>query len=157
MGPSPELGFWEWKGWTGVSAIATALAVVVALFLAIFQDWLRQLFHRPKLTATIRDTMSCEKSVLILKNEGTPFDLYYLHLWIENEGKAAAEHAHVFASKLFRKESDGRWKELSSFLPLNLSWTHEPQDSCSFLDRLAPQTGRYCDLARIGLFKVSCG
>src|SRR5258708_26239521 len=46
-------GGWSWTGWTAVSAVATFLAVAVALALGIWGDELRTLGRSPRLSLTL--------------------------------------------------------------------------------------------------------
>jgi hypothetical protein len=139
-----------------VSAIATWCAVVVAL---LKEDILR-LWRRPRLVATIRlRPPDCTKTPLYImkpvmgttRSEAVAFDCYYLRLWIENRGKQRAERVQIYAAKLLKKHADGVFREVGTFLPMNLRWAHSPDPTKPPLifEDINPQMGRHCDLGRI--------
>ena len=78
-------------------------------------------------------------------------DCYYLRLWIKNEGKTRAEQVQVFASNLFRRNADGQFARIESFMPMNLRWAHCQQRGPPeiFAAGISPNMGRHCDRARV--------
>jgi hypothetical protein len=71
---------------------------------------------------------------------------YYLRIWIENVGNQRAEQVQVFASKLNRKQPDGTFAEVSSFLPMNLRWAHIDRP---YLESLSPRMGQHCNVGYV--------
>jgi hypothetical protein len=161
-----------------MTAIGTLMAVIVALIIAIFQDWLRALYSRPNLEISIDlCPPDCHKTRLhllsVLDMEGVPTtttlyphtevaadiatftsgpapsriaDAYYFRLKVRNLGRRRAESVEVFAAKLERKQADGTFSKVDSFLPMNLLWSYHRQ---VFLPAISPKTYKHCDLAHI--------
>ena len=73
-------------------------------------------------------------------------DVYYFRLKVHNKGKSKAESVEVFAAKLERRRADGTFREVDTFLPMNLLWSHYRQ---VFLPAISPKTYKHCDLAHI--------
>ena len=84
------LGYWNW---TAFAAIATFLAVVVALL----KEDITGLWRRPKLKATLRpEAPDCHKTEFVTR---LPSDIrrkpcYYLRLWVKNHGKRRLRRQH---------------------------------------------------------------
>src|SRR5215470_17274799 len=99
----------EWfTAWaTALGAGATFLAVVAALVIAIWGDWLKSLTSRPKLSVSISmNAPDCHKIQTTgqMQLPGTAavvqvaaYDTYYCRLSIGNEGSAAARNVSVRA------------------------------------------------------------
>jgi hypothetical protein len=136
---------------------ATFLAVVVALF----KEEITRLWRRPQLTARIALRVpDCTKTPFFCTTgavkEGTiyqktfSFDCYYFRLWIENTGKQRAERTQVYAGKLLKKHADGVFREVESFLPMNLRWAHSTDPTKPIIfDDINPRMGKHCDLGRV--------
>ena len=137
--------------WTG--SIATFLAVIVALF----KEEIVRIWRRPKLQARIKlSAPDCHKTKMSrLSNTGQVLmssDCYYVRLWIENIGNQRAEKVQIFVSKLFRRHADGSFVEDTSFLPMNLRWSHaqsSPLGPEIFAEGISPKMGKHCDLGHI--------
>jgi hypothetical protein len=114
--------------WTAAAAVGTLLAVVVAAFL----PEIRRIWHRPKLV--VRAALKAPDCQLVGAN-------YLLRIWVINTGKQAAENVQVFAADLMAI-ADGFDTE-GMFLPQNLKWN----DGSTFLDRMNPGMGAYCQLS----------
>src|SRR5438093_4613119 len=102
--------------WAG--AIATFLAVVIALF----KEEIIRLWRRPRLSGRIRlQGPDCHKIEMACTNPNSGQILargwcYYFRLWVENKGNQPAERIQVFALKLMRKHADRVFREEKSFL-----------------------------------------
>jgi hypothetical protein len=122
-------------------AIAPFLAVVVALAIAIWSDWFRFLFSRPKINVKISmETPDCHRiraSVQIpvygapLLNPGAlpaapplplAFDANYLRA-VADDGHAPASGASVRAIRPSRLEG-GVYKDDPHFMSMDLTWTY---------------------------------
>ncbi|MGO9112445.1 MAG: hypothetical protein ACLP9L_24710 [Thermoguttaceae bacterium] len=140
----------EWGNvaqWTG--AVATLLAVLVALF----KEDIASFRRKPKLRLTARvappDT---HKLPCFFGNPSNSVDVYFLRVWIQNEGSARAEKVQVFVAGLCRKAATGTFSVVDSFLPMNLRWTHasdSPSGVEIFAEGISPGMGKHCDLARV--------
>ncbi len=139
----------EWAG-----AIATFLAVLVALF----KDELLHWWRKPELRVSIElASPDCEKTTLTYQAQKIPItqisaECYYLRIWVKNVGKTRAEQVQVFAAKLSRRNADGSFKEVEHFLPMNLRWAHAQQGARGpeiFAEGISPKMGKHCDLGHV--------
>lgn len=148
-----EVAIWGTVGqWVG--AIGTSCAVIVALF----KDEVTKRWRRPKLfvTAELRPP-HCHMTTLgpyqVQRTALTTVvtACYYLRLWIENNGRSRADRVQVFVARVQRKIADGTFSDVSSFLPMNLRWSHGLPDGGVeiYADGISPKMGKHCDLARI--------
>jgi hypothetical protein len=141
-----------------LSAIGTLLAVVAALFIAVFQDWLRSIFNRPRLEVSISlNPPYCHKIVkyftyppLALGNPlyGKQYqaDFYYFRLQIKNNGGIRAEHVEVYAAELTKQVADGSFQLVETFTSMNLIWSNIGQ---AYLPAISPKMEKLCDLGHI--------
>ena len=75
--------------------------------------------------------------------------MYFCRLWVHNDGKHRAEDVQVYAESLWRRKN-GSDQEVSSFLPMNLRWSHgNPAEPEVFAKRINPKMGKYCDLGYV--------
>ncbi len=139
-----------------VSAAATLLAVLVALFKVEIVNWWR----RPILDASVfLEPPYCHSTTLHYTARRTALTFaqaqsYYFRLWIANRGKTRADRVQVFAARLYRKIADGSFKEDRNFLPMNLRWAHgqsrEPGGGPEiYAEGISPDMGKHCDLGHI--------
>lgn len=141
-----------------LSAIGTLLAVLAALFIAIFQDWLRTIFSRPRLEVSISlNPPYCHKVVKYftyppmspdnpLYGKQYQADCYYFRLRIKNNGDVRAEHVEVYAAKLTKQVADGSFQLVESFTPMNLVWSNIRK---AYLPAISPKMEKLCDLGHI--------
>jgi hypothetical protein len=134
-----------------VAAAATFFAVLVALFKDEFLRWWR----KPKLRVSMAlAPPDCQKTTLSLFAPGRHIaaECYYLRLWVQNIGKTRAERVQVFAASLSRQNADGSFKDVTSFLPMNLRWAHGhqgPDGPEIFAEGISPEMGKHCDLGHV--------
>ena len=120
------------------AAIATFLAVLLALFK---EDIVYYLFwwHHPCLVVrTRRGAPDWAKTPLFgiypeqlpsgeqVHRWGPVADAYYFRIWVENTGRERAEDVQVYAAKLWKRQADGTFQPVNTFLPMNLRWAHSP-------------------------------
>jgi hypothetical protein len=136
--------------WGAISAIATVLAVIVALF----KEDLVHLWRRPDLVVSLRlAAPNCHKTKITFQNPTTGqilgmADCYYFRIWVENKERQRAEKVQVFASRLLKKHADGTFQEEKSFLPMNLRWAHSRPVEI-FADGISRDMGKHCYLGHI--------
>jgi hypothetical protein len=128
-----------------------AVATFTAAFVALFRDEIRAIWSKPRFAVLAKlASPHCHLSELTRRDKsGTVVwrqPCYYLRLWIENEGRSAAEGVQVFVAKLLREHADNEFREESAFLPMNLKWSHTGE---VFAKRIAAGMGRHCDLVSI--------
>ncbi|ALA57797.1 hypothetical protein [Nitrospira moscoviensis] len=131
------------------SAVATLLAALVALF----REEIRTKWYRPVLTARIRlSPPDCHKTQQTTNNPIAQLaqrgDCYYFRIWVQNEGRQRAEKVQVFVSRLQKKHADGFFKDVDSFLPMNLRWSHTSPPEI-FTEGISPGMGKHCDFGHI--------
>ena len=149
--------------WVAVGSVATVLAVVVALTIAIWGDWLGSIASRPTLTLSIAmkppDCHRIQTTVQIpvsapgitnapyFATQIKSFDTYYLRLSVGNSGSAPARGVEVRALELSRHDAaTNAYKIDPHFSPLNLTWAHVGGTVAQKID---PELSKHCDLAHI--------
>jgi hypothetical protein len=148
-----------------IVAIGTAVMAIVAI-IAIFQDKIRSWLLRPKLQVFLQvaspdctktkfrysiqepimpstNTASSTAGILPASNET---EAYFFRLRVANTGNQKAENVEVFAAKLTRRLADGTFKEVDSFLPMNLVWSYL---NWLFFPAISPGIYKYCDLFHV--------
>ena len=141
-----NLNFW--------SVIGTFLAVLAALVIAVWGDWLKTIFFKPKLEILYDhkwpDVLLIpynEKHNVFLYNnlDKSRFDLcYYFRFRVKNVGNRPANNVEVIVKSISIKEKDDKFELYQKFIPLNLSWSFE--NGKKNLDRLNPGIEKHCDL-----------
>jgi hypothetical protein len=139
--------------WGNVAQIAGAIATVVAIIVALFKEDITKWFRRPSLEISIKTgPPDCNKSPVryeIQTPTGTrrvETERYYLRLWVENKGRLRADKVQVFAARLWKRAGDGSFIQVESYLPMNLKWAHSQE---TFADGISPKMGKHCDLGHI--------
>ncbi len=136
-----------------IGSFASAFATFCAVLVALFREEIRKWWYRPVLTARIRlAPPDCHKTQLVTNNPLAPLaqrgDCYYFRIWVQNEGRQRAEKVQVFVSRLQKKHADGFFKDVDSFLPMNLRWSHSSPPEI-FAEGISPEMGRHCDFGHI--------
>lgn len=134
-----------------VATLVMAGGTLLLGFVAIFQDWIRDKIKHPTLNVHIDvSPPDCHKTRLVRRDaEGKPLataDAYYFRLRVTNSGNHKAEMVEVFAAGLSKRQADGMFTSVESFLPMNLVWSHY-QDI--FFPAILPETYKHCDLAHV--------
>src|SRR5260221_3800900 len=138
--------------WVAVGAIATVLAVVAALVIAIWGDWLKSLTSRPELTLSISmkppDCHRIQTMAQLPTGLVTTFDTYYFRLAVGNDGRAVARNVGVRAIKLSKVDAvSGIYKEDPHFMPMDLTWSHV--GGSVEVTKIDPDLPKHCDLAHV--------
>lgn len=128
--------------WT--AAIATTLAVVVALFKDSIFEWLR----RPKIRADCKPHIPFVVSVpfqrpVEVSSGGTGIvlcDAYWFRALITNAGLMSAHNLEAFAERLERFSNTGEFQPVETFIPSSLKWAGLDD---SILPRLSRGAQRY--------------
>jgi hypothetical protein len=131
--------------WFG--AVATFLAVIVALFKDSIREWRR----KPKLIVTCENSPPCTvRTPLFVKDSRTGTllwsgDSYWVRVKVENKGRTRAEKVQVSLSNLYyRPNVDGEFSEdAGHHFPLNLKWAHI---GVPILDGISPDMVALCDV-----------
>jgi len=133
--------------WTAVAAIGTVGAVIVALF----KDELLSRLRRPDFQLRINmGSPDCNKTDVVGPDERMTMG-YAMRLWVKNSGGSTARRVQVFVDSLERALPDGGYETVSSFLPMNLTWSHSQVGSppVVFSEGIAPDMGQHCNLAMV--------
>jgi hypothetical protein len=138
-------------------AIATFLAVVAALAIAIWGDWLKSLTSRPKLAISISmSAPDCHKIQTTQQLVGpggqmlpvAAFDTYYCRLSVGNDGNAPARDVGVRAIKLSRLDpKSGEYIVDPHFMAMDLTWAHAGGKVT--VAKIDPRLPKHCDLAHV--------
>jgi hypothetical protein len=140
------------------SIVGTIGAVIVALSLALWGQWVGQLFFRPvlNLEAKVQLPDACLVRRYGRLDDSHVIDLgeyYYFRLAITNTGNNTANDVQVFLSKVERLNGD-QTEIVRRFTPMNLIWTNTEQlpakDKVTRAVLLADTPPVYCDLAHVG-------
>lgn len=132
-----------------------AVSNIVIAIVAVFQYQIRSWLSRPKLRVSMSvSPPDCIKTILrqtftarpneVILNLKT--DCYYFRFHIQNEGSQRAEYVEVFAKELSKQQADGSFKQVESFLPMNLLWSFNREP---FVSAISPGMGKHCDLGHI--------
>ena len=134
-----------------VTAIATVLLTIFTaglFFVASFKDWIRDRKYRAELDLEVVFSPPHSHKTYFSNPETGQFltNVYYFKLNIWNKGNIAAKSVEVFTSSLKRKAADETLREISSFLPMNLVWSHLKGITYPSIN---PGSYRHCDLGYI--------
>lgn len=131
-----------------VLSVITLLAVLVA----IFQEWLKRRWRRSSLDMII--TMrppDCHQIELIDARTHAPAGKsIYIRIKIIHQKGPSAEGVEVMISDFKKINVSGQKTSIPSFLPMNLIWSHfQPR---THIVKIPPNIFRHCDLGHF--FKV---
>jgi len=126
--------------------VATTVAVLVALFK---EDYLRLRRH-PKLTASIEAKHpNCIRTAVQWRgpDKERPWKgwIYWLRIWVKNEGNERAEKVEVFLSRAWEWKN-GSFELLPTFTPMNLVWSYTKD---IYVEGISSDMRRLCDLGSI--------
>lgn len=136
-----------------LTAVGTVGAVGVALFIAIWGDWLKGIFAKPILAVGIRmEPPDCLKIRYVVDQRGvTTFyaNSYYCRLAVRNDGRLGARNVEVSLLSLSRRNDDGQFEQDRSFIPLSLVWSNSNPRS-TVADRIPPDgLSKHCDFCHV--------
>ena len=144
--PSAYYQLFQWLQATGPILIA-----ITALLVATFQNKMQAWAMKPELDISIDlrppDCFKIPENIVDQNGQviGTG-SVYYLRLKVINNGNQKAEKVEVFASKLMEEQGNHQWREVISFIPMNLVWAN---DHSVFYPIISPKMYRHCDLVHI--------
>jgi hypothetical protein len=135
-----------------VGAIATSVAVSVALFKDEVFRYLRRPELRVRIAPTAPDCILSPGIVWDAKGNVTWTGItYWLRLWIENVGNRRAEQVQVFVAELYKRDANKKFVALSDFAPMNLRWSNarDWRNPEIFAPGISHKMGKHCDLFSI--------
>jgi hypothetical protein len=130
------------------SAIATFFVAIIALILAIFQDWLRSLFQKPELQMGIKkEAPDCYKAIFRNPQTGEYLhDCYYFRFKVDNTGNYQMEDAEIMIIEIEERLLDGKYHKRTDFLPMNFVWSYYRTLT---MPKIQPKLFKHCDLGHI--------
>lgn len=144
-----NLNFW--------SVVGTFFAALTALIIAVWGDYLKSIFFKPKLEIlythkwpdAIKIPYSKKEFVISDKDrdENNLDQCYFFRFRIKNIGNTPAKNIEVIVQKIEKKLKNGSYKECKDFIPLNLTWSFGKGEKIK--DILNPGMENYCDLGFI--------
>lgn len=141
--------------WTiAFATIGLALVTLLLAVVAAFQDKIRAWITQPRLEVTVvNGPPNCHKIPLsgfgartMLGARPVTAESYYFRIRVKNSGANRAEHVEVYAAELMKRQADGAFKKVDSFLPMNLLWAHVNE---SFLPAISPGMEKLCNLGHV--------
>ncbi|MGD0266196.1 MAG: hypothetical protein ABSD47_14750 [Candidatus Methylomirabilota bacterium] len=127
----------------------SAVGTILLAFVAVFQDWLRRLVLRPRLTLEVTNRPpDCHLTTVFFSFLGKFGNVpcYYFRFLVGNSGNQSATNVEVVAACLHRRQADGIFRKVEAFPPLNLLWSHYLQPHYASIN---PSSPKHCDLGRI--------
>jgi hypothetical protein len=109
-----------------IRSMATLAAVIVALVVALFGDWLKRLFFKPKLSLDALVRRPDAERVLRKATGPKPtynvawYEAWFFRLVISNLSGTPARDVQVYLKKV--EKADGT--NVEKFTPMNLRWTN---------------------------------
>jgi hypothetical protein len=133
-------------------------ATLLAVFVALFKEWLQSLCWKPKFKVDVETRLPfCMKTGGIVY--GTSISgsktilwsgsIYYVRLWIRNIGNRRAEAVEVFVTGIERLNRDDTRVPVDGFVPSNLRWANTDPERPEIFYGMNPDMGRFCDLGAI--------
>jgi hypothetical protein len=124
------------------------LMVVATLLLgifAIFQEYFKKIFLRTKLEINLSlEPPDCH-FIQLRNDEGVVSPSYYVRTRIINQGSNVAKNVQVMIDNMYQVKETGEKQKLSTFLPINLKWSHY---GVIELSSLLPKFYRHCDIGK---------
>lgn len=132
-------------------------AVIVALLLGlagIFQDSLKRQIWKPKLEVEFRlNPPDSHKTAMSNASTGEfMYNTYYLRARVKNTGNYQLEDVEAMAVELTKKEPNGQFKNVETFLPLNLVWAHTRGKEIT-KPKIQPKMFKFLDFGHISQVK----
>lgn len=140
-----------------LTSIGTISAVAVALSIAIWGDWMKALFAKPRLVVTIAmrppDCHKIQVQYTVPGRESFPAMqmsriAYWFRLSVGNLGRATARNVEVRLLSLQIQGPDGIFEADPSFIPLGLNWSHATPKS-QVAARLPRGVPKHCDFCHV--------
>lgn len=124
----------------------TGFGALLASFVALFGDSVRNWIWRPNLTVSYVPGLDyCEYGTVMGIANGRLImsaNCHYFRLLISNTGPRRAEKVEVFLTNLRRQQPDGSWPIVRRY-SMNLKWTHV---GTAILDGISAHMERFCDI-----------
>jgi len=124
--------------------IVLSLITLLAVLVALLQEPIRKYLSKSKIKVEIKKIPpDCHQILLTNPTTGAPVgNVIYSRIRITNlSKKSSATNVEVFISRFWNIDKHNNRKEITTFLPMNLKWSHTHEIRTSVL----PIFYRYCD------------
>lgn len=124
--------------------VALAIFTALAVFVALFQEWIKDWFNKAKLSPSIKlRPPDCHQIDLTYQQTGQyAGKSIYIRINVQHVKGKTAKNVEIILSKVQRENKNGRWSVVKKFLPMNLQWSHTHTQTVT----IPPQSFRHCDL-----------
>lgn len=136
--------FWSVANLGNIAQWVGAIGTIAAVVIALFKERIISFFKGPVLEVS-DITPHCLLLPVNLR-DGSRTQGHYYRLWVENNGKTAANEVQVFVSRLERRIADGSFERAPAFLPTNLLWAYDGEP---YARRILPEMGKHCDIGHV--------
>lgn len=112
---------WSWQGWIALTGVATFLAVVAALVIAVWSDEVRMLGRSPILDLTMDPVADHFQH---FQHQSGSTSEYDVRISVINGGRIGAKNVELVATELAVEQPDGTFERDPVFMAMNLRRTH---------------------------------
>ena len=133
---------------------ALAIATFALVLWTIFGERILNWHRRAKLTIAFE--MKPPDCIELPFNEFRPngeliysADSYYVRFRVINTGTEPALDVEAYIAEVEKKEEHGDYVVMDSFIPLNLRWAVETEDTSAFYPRITRGLPKHCNLGHI--------
>lgn len=135
---SVSIGDWVLVFSTGVLAITAFVAPY------ILEKW-KHYFYSAKMEFKFFHTPPyCHKTEM--RRSDVRFPVYYFRFKVRNKGKTEAERCEVVLERIWKRDSEGSFNELTGFSPVPLKWSGTLNEKYFTIQ---PDREVFCDIGRI--------
>ncbi len=130
--------------WTAATNLALAFVAVLGLFVALFQERLRQWLIRSHLDMEIRGEPPDTVMIGMTTQQGMSVGKsVWVRIRVSHKRGPAAENVEILMTRLWRVK-DGQAELVESFLPLSLRWANRTPPTAT--ERIPKGLFRHCDV-----------
>jgi len=126
--------------WT---AIVTLLAVIVALY----QEWIKDIWDHASLKMEIIPSPPDTHQIYLGDGHELTSRCLYIRIRVTHVKGKSAEDVEIMATNFWKINTSGSREKISSFLPMNLKWSHFQPSRTNI--RVPKGLFRHCDLGSI--------
>ncbi len=135
----------EESSYESIVNLMTALATIMAVIVALFQDWIRRWWNKATLDLSLLlEPPDCHQIRMNKSNGNAGLEVIYLRVRVNNISQRKAEKVEIMITKLWRITSEGN-ELVSSFLPMSLKWSHYGTSD----QNIPAQTFKHCDIGPV--------
>lgn len=125
----------------------TAIATLFAVMVALFQEWIKDIWDHATLKMEIISSPPDTHQIYLGDERGLTSKCLYIRIRVTHLKGKSAEDIEIMATNFWEVNADGSKKKISSFLPMNLKWSHFQPSRTNI--RVPKGLFRHCDFGRI--------